>query len=1135
MSTPAPIRVLRGTDLLDLGVAFAGLRLEQRAGGRRLVREDPAREGLLVVAFGPQHVTEHAFAADAVPPEPRSVPVGALIAGRSVLVFEVGPDDVVDWSTAGLLDAMRSLPLRVVDAALEADGAGAVPPRVPENPLADPARPRTGIELPYRLLLSPPAQARWVHRTGGDEDAARAELWHTRLLGRTVRAVWNRDRDAGTTAPEVPGLPLTPQDRREIVELTARDAPSYVPSPVGVPLLMLSAAGGWLEAAGQWPLRPAGIDLSDWRQQTTLGRDHYVRVMREGYLCPFGHRAAVVTVVERKVTDPRAAFLFRRVFVVVRQPLRTYDPARPLPTGNGPADPLANLLFPFTSVRLDTLVTPDLTGTPDPPDSAPFFPATATEDPFRFKVTAVDHEGRSVEFRTPLQFVPEHLATGDRLAAVVAEYNARSVPPAARAAAGPPPLTSAELLGQAVALAPPDKPGDTSVDAAHLVWGAAAPPALAAPGPGGEAQFVPQLSWASAALPAVAGLTGNAAAVPVVYARRYALSGFARATAGARKGNPGEVFLSVLTTGTEALVMDFESGRDRSGGLVAPSFDVAGLSRISGPVAGAAAGLDAVEKMADGRFDPADFFHPSDILGLLDANFLGVLSLADIVEKLAPDVPLPPLHVPNFLTQTVSTVTGFLSDLRRTRDLVGNATPVLPPAATRVRDTAARLAQLIADFLAHHPAPAAPVTLQDLDAALADFTAALDALTGSLPPGADPGVRALLDRVRQQTATWTTPAGAVPALRDALQQAARGVKLPETVATRLEWNPVIRQWPADDPVFVPHPRDGRLSLVADLRGSLRPDVPSGADVSCSLERFDLVLVPGFPAMRLTFDHVRLVQRAGHKPEIDVGFTGLRFTGPLSFVETLRKLIPADGFSDPPGIEVTPSGITARYGLPLPSLAVGVFSLENIRLDAFLDLPFVGRPLEIGFAFCSRQAPFRLTVSMLGGGGFFGIVLTPKRVAVLEAALEFGAAVSLDFGVASGSLSVMAGIYFRLEADTGECRITGYFRARGEVDVLGLVSASVELCLDLSYESAGGTVHGRARITIGVHIGFWSQSVTLECEKRFAGSGPPPPPLAAADPVRPPTFAEMTAPYPDPVTGLRRDPVDEYCTAFATVR
>ncbi len=133
---------------------------------------------------------------------------------------------------------------------------------------------------------------------------------------------------------------------------------------------------------------------------------------------------------------------------------------------------------------------------------------------------------------------------------------------------------------------------------------------------------------------------------------------------------------------------------------------------------------------------------------------------------------------------------------------------------------------------------------------------------------------------------------------------------------------------------------------------------------------------------------------------------------------------------------------------------------------------------------------------------------------------------------------MAGIYFRLELRTGESRLTGYFRARGEVDVLGIVSASIEIYLDLTFETATGTVYGRARISVSVHIGFWSQSVTIECEKRFVGSGPAPAPLggatAAEEPPRPPTFAEMMAPYTDPVTGARRDPVTEYCTAFAEV-
>ena len=68
-----------------------------------------------------------------------------------------------------------------------------------------------------------------------------------------------------------------------------------------------------------------------------------------------------------------------------------------------------------------------------------------------------------------------------------------------------------------------------------------------------------------------------------------------------------------------------------------------------------------------------------------------------------------------------------------------------------------------------------------------------------------------------------------------------------------------------------------------------------------------------------------------------------------------------------------------------------------------------------------------------------MTITPKNFRVLEAAFEFGAAIALDFGVASGSVSIMAGIYFKLETiDDGhiDATLTGYFRLRGEVDVLG---------------------------------------------------------------------------------------------------
>src|SRR5690606_35621333 len=130
-------------------------------------------------------------------------------------------------------------------------------------------------------------------------------------------------------------------------------------------------------------------------------------------------------------------------------------------------------------------------------------------------------------------------------------------------------------------------------------------------------------------------------------------------------------------------------------------------------------------------------------------------------------------------------------------------------------------------------------------------------------------------------------------------------------------------------------------------------------------------------------------------------------------------------------------------------------------------------------------PFRLTVMMIGGGGYVGIRLSPRGLVVLEMALEAGASLSINLGVASGSVSVMVGVYLRLEADAGS--LTGYFRIRGEVDVLGLISASIALELSLSYDFPTGKMVGKASLVVEVEVLFFSASVTITCERRLAGS------------------------------------------------
>ena len=72
-----------------------------------------------------------------------------------------------------------------------------------------------------------------------------------------------------------------------------------------------------------------------------------------------------------------------------------------------------------------------------------------------------------------------------------------------------------------------------------------------------------------------------------------------------------------------------------------------------------------------------------------------------------------------------------------------------------------------------------------------------------------------------------------------------------------------------------------------------------------------------------------------------------------------------------------TGIDAGYTLSIPTVAVGAFSLQNISLAPKITVPFFGDSVVIGFAFCSKDNPFVLTVYIFGGGGWFEIDIAPN--------------------------------------------------------------------------------------------------------------------------------------------------------------
>jgi hypothetical protein len=312
--------------------------------------------------------------------------------------------------------------------------------------------------------------------------------------------------------------------------------------------------------------------------------------------------------------------------------------------------------------------------------------------------------------------------------------------------------------------------------------------------------------------------------------------------------------------------------------------------------------------------------------------------------------------------------------------------------------------------------------------------------------------------------------------------------------------------------------DSRLIVETNLF-RFKQNKPNALIVDSSISNFDITLAD---LVKVGFKKIGFKTGANAKTDftVDMKNPALEFLGPLTFINTLQKYIPADGFSDPPFLDVTTSGITSGYSLALPDVQLGAFTLRNITLGASVSLSFAGGPLVMRFNFCEKHQPFTLTVSALGGGGFFAIEFDINGLRTLEAAMEFGAAASLNLGVASGAVSIMGGVYFKITKGDGNSKkiiLEGYVRINGAMCVLGLITASIEFLLMLAPHSE--IINGKEKVTkivgaaslkIKVEVFMFSKTVTLQMSREFAGAG--------ADP----TFAML----------ISENEWLQYCDAFA---
>ena len=964
----------------------------------------------------------------------------------------------------------------------------------------------TAIEAPFRLVISPSDEARWAHVTdpaGGKDAKQHVELWHSRLgnLGlradgsaftdeknagrRIIRAVWARDRDRmapGDWRDPKSGLPapddndpfrmsLDGADRHMLVRQSAETVrvgrQNIAPIPVAARSLWLSGLGAWLDLHGAWNSRPYSLggirSIIGWDHLAPMGRDQFVRVIYPGYLFPFGFQTALVKTTQRKMKDvsPSLAALYQRMTLLVIVPRRTYPDQHE---------------FPYTEATILSLTTPPLDlppkgGTGERMDHY-FWPKIGGQ-PFQFIVDALDHDGHRTGARPmPLMWVSESFLNFAEINNAYEKFDARRTVP---------------MYGHSIAFAPSNTAGDT-----HL-----ATESLRLRGRAAFGTSTPYMSSAMVRVPAAEALSAPGP-ISIAYGDLYRNKGFAD------PANPGQVWAHVLVTGERKGQLstdpDFPlpllrfgpgapSGSDRSGGFLTPNIPIRALSRVNG-VGGDPAG------MAAKNFDPVVFFKDSN------PKLFGLIELTNVTVTVDSDL----ARMPEVIQEFLGRIEGLIKEIGRASEAIGTAIAETDAmlASAALQDPAVRAqwvkqAQEAADAatLAKGAFDGIGDKLKDLvgligsegDSSAAvdllkkqflksldDALVAIETMAEKMPPVMAKLLRAIAGALKSFVAD-------VASLALDISDYVRGLaEHGSLIRVRFEWKPKLKSWPAGPEPLIQLKEDS-LTLAIQARTGF--DGTSSALILADLRDFTLHLFPKAELISLKFSRFSFVVENNHKPELDIVFDDIGFHGVLSFVEGIKQLIPLDGFSDPPNIGVTAEGMTAGFGVDLPDIALGMFSVTNLSLGADVQVPFFGKAMTIGFNFCSREKPFTIAVSFIGGGGWCGIRSSANGLEVLEVGLEAGACIAVNFGVASGSVSAMLGIYIRIESEAGS--ITGYFRLRGEVDVLGLISACIELYMALNYLYDTGKLVGEARITVNVSVLGFSKKVEIHAQRTFAGS------------------------------------------------
>jgi hypothetical protein len=194
----------------------------------------------------------------------------------------------------------------------------------------------------------------------------------------------------------------------------------------------------------------------------------------------------------------------------------------------------------------------------------------------------------------------------------------------------------------------------------------------------------------------------------------------------------------------------------------------------------------------------------------------------------------------------------------------------------------------------------------------------------------------------------------------------------------------------------------------------------------------------------------------------------------------------------------PAGVAATLDLALPDLTLGAFAITSLSLHVMFGVAAIPEFELMGeLSVAQRTAPFTLSVWVLNGGGYvtqrlsFRPTARPKPILtyMLDVGIVAGVGIGFNFGVVSGGVWLQIGcsiaITWTTQGGGNTTTITVFILARGNVDVAGLVTASIMLLLEVSYDGARMIGRGTLRLSFKISM-FYTLRVNQSVQYVFIG-------------------------------------------------